>query len=61
MAEVVAAIGLILALEGVLCALFPDFVKRTAQHALETTGDTLRIVGVISVALGVALVWLVLG
>ena len=61
MREVVAAIGLILALEGVLCALFPEFVRRMAQHALQTPGDTLRIAGVVSAALGVALVWLVRG
>jgi hypothetical protein len=61
MREVVAAIGLILALEGVLSALFPEFVRRMAQHALQTPGDTLRIAGVVSAALGVALVWLVRG
>lgn len=61
MSEVATAIGLILALEGALCALFPELVKRMAQHMLETPGDTLRVVGVVSVALGVALVWLVRG
>jgi uncharacterized protein len=61
MREIVAAIGLILALEGVLCALFPGFVRRMAQHALQTPGDTMRVAGVVSVALGVALVWLVRG
>jgi len=61
MNEVATAIGLILALEGALCALFPELVKRMAQHMLETPGDTLRVVGVVSVALGVALVWLVRG
>jgi uncharacterized protein YjeT (DUF2065 family) len=61
MNEVATAIGLILALEGALCALFPELVKRMAQHMLETPGDTLRVIGVASVALGVALVWLVRG
>jgi hypothetical protein len=61
MSEVVAAIGLVLVLEGVLYALFPEFMKRMAQQATQTPGDTLRVAGVISAALGVALVWLVRG
>lgn len=61
MNEVVVAIGLVLALEGALYTLFPDFMKRISIKAAETPGDTLRIVGVISASLGVALVWLVRG
>jgi uncharacterized protein len=61
MEAVLTAVGLILALAGALCALFPDLVKRTARQALETPGDTLRLVGIISAALGVALVWFVRG
>jgi uncharacterized protein YjeT (DUF2065 family) len=61
MNEIVAAIGLVLALEGALYALFPDPMKRMAQQVLQTPGDTLRFAGVISVALGVALVWIVRG
>ena len=61
MNEIVAAIGLILALEGALYALFPDFMKRMAAQVIETPGDTLRIVGLVSAAAGVALVWLLRG
>ncbi len=61
MSEAVAAIGLVLVFEGVLYALFPEFMKRMAQQAIQTPGDTLRVAGVISAALGVALVWLVRG
>jgi uncharacterized protein YjeT (DUF2065 family) len=61
MSEVVAAIGLILALEGALYALFPDVMKRMAAQVLETPGDTLRFIGLVSAALGVALVWLLRG
>ncbi len=61
MSEVVAAIGLVLVLEGALYALFPDFMKRMAQQAIQTPGDTLRVAGVISAGLGVGLVWLVRG
>jgi uncharacterized protein YjeT (DUF2065 family) len=61
MSEVIVAIGLILALEGALHALFPDLMKRMAAQIIETPGDTLRIVGVVSAALGVVVVWLVRG
>jgi uncharacterized protein YjeT (DUF2065 family) len=61
MSEIVAAIGLVLVLEGALYALFPEFMKRMAQQVIETPGDTLRVAGVVSAALGVAVVWLLRG
>ena len=61
MKDVGTAIGLILALEGALYALFPDAMRRMAQQVMQAPGDTLRVVGVISAALGVAIVWLVRG
>ena len=61
MSELAAAVGLILVLEGALHALFPDLMKRIATQVVNTPGDTLRIVGVISAALGVVVVWLVRG
>lgn len=61
MSEIATAIGLVLALEGALYALFPELMKRMAQQVLQSPGDSLRIVGVVSVAIGVALVWLVRG
>jgi uncharacterized protein YjeT (DUF2065 family) len=61
MSEVVAAIGLILAMEGALYALFPDLMRKMAAQIVQTPGDTLRTVGVVSAAAGVAVVWLVRG
>ena len=61
MSEVVATVGLVLALEGALYALLPDLMKRTAAQVLQTPGDTLRTLGVVSSAAGVGLVWLVRG
>jgi uncharacterized protein YjeT (DUF2065 family) len=61
MNEIVAAVGLILVLEGALYALFPDAMKRLARQVTDTPGDTLRIAGVVSAALGVGLVWLLRG
>ena len=61
MSDVVAAVGLVFVLEGAFYALFPDLMRRMAERILETPGDTLRFVGVISAAIGVALVWWVRG
>jgi uncharacterized protein YjeT (DUF2065 family) len=61
MSEVLAGIGLVLALEGALYTLFPEFMKRVAAQVVELPGDSLRIAGLVSAALGLALVWLVRG
>ncbi len=61
MSEGVAAIGLVLALEGALYALFPDAMKRFAMHMLDMPSDTLRLAGLVSAALGVGVVWMVRG
>lgn len=61
MSTVVAAVGLVMVIEGALYALFPEFMKRMAQQVTQTPGDTLRFMGVVSAALGVGLVWLVRG
>jgi uncharacterized protein YjeT (DUF2065 family) len=61
MSDVVAALGLILVLEGALYALFPDAMKRMAAQVLEAPVDTLRVVGLVSAALGVGIVWIVRG
>ena len=61
MSDVVTAVGLVLALEGALYALFPDLMKRMGAQIVGTPGDTLRMVGVTSAILGVALVGLVRG
>lgn len=61
MSEVVTAVGLVLVLEGALYALFPEFMRRLAQQAIETPGDTLRIAGLVSAILGVVVVWLARG
>lgn len=61
MSDFAVAIGLALALEGLLYALFPNAMKRMAARALEVPGDTLRLMGAVSLASGVAIVWMVRG
>lgn len=61
MSDFVVAIGLVLAIEGLVFAAFPGLAKRLAANALETPDGALRIAGVVSAVLGVAVVWLVRG
>jgi uncharacterized protein YjeT (DUF2065 family) len=53
------ALGLVLALEGALYALFPEGMRRALAMALALPADQLRIAGVVAALLGVAIVWLV--
>lgn len=61
MADLVAAIGLVFVIEGLLYAVAPQFARRLAEAARDVPPDTLRVSGVIAVALGVVIVWLVRG
>ncbi len=61
MAQFIVAIGLVLAIEGLLFAAFPGVAKRLAATALESPESSLRVAGLISAVLGIALIWLVRG
>jgi uncharacterized protein len=59
MFDFLAAIGLFFAIEGILFAAFPLAAKRAMAAALEMPDARLRIVGLVSAVIGVAIVWLV--
>jgi uncharacterized protein YjeT (DUF2065 family) len=61
MSDFIVAIGLVLTIEGLIFAAFPEAAKRMAANALQTPDASLRIAGVVSAVLGVMLVWLVRG
>jgi uncharacterized protein YjeT (DUF2065 family) len=61
MSDFVVAIGLVFAIEGILFAGFPGMVKRAMAHVVDTPDGALRLVGIGSAVIGVALVWLVRG
>jgi len=61
MSDFIVAIGLVLAIEGLVFAAFPGAAKRLAANALDTPDVSLRIAGVVSAILGVLIVWLVRG
>jgi uncharacterized protein len=59
LADLVTALGLVLVIEGLLLALVPDILKRMLADILARPAQALRMAGLISATIGVAIVWLV--
>lgn len=59
MRDLIAALGLALAIEGILIASFPDAMKRAMMEAAGSPRDRMRLVGIMSAVLGVVIVWVV--
>ena len=57
MTDLIAALGLALAVEGILFAAFPEAVKRAMIEAAQAPGDRMRLVGILSAVIGVVIVW----
>jgi len=52
------AFGLVLVIEGMLYALFPDYMRRVMAQMLALPPMQVRAAALMSVALGVGVVWL---
>lgn len=61
MEDFLAAVGLVLVLEGVLYALFPEGMQRMMASALQMSPSVLRTGGLFAAMAGFAVVWLVRG
>jgi uncharacterized protein YjeT (DUF2065 family) len=59
MSDFLAAVGLFFAIEGIMFAAFPLGTKRAMAMALDMPNGRLRIAGLASALVGVAIVWLV--
>lgn len=59
--DFIVAIGLVLALEGLLFAAFPGAAKQAMANVLETPDAVLRVVGIASAVIGILVIWLVRG
>jgi uncharacterized protein YjeT (DUF2065 family) len=59
--DFIVAIGLVLALEGLLFAAFPGAAKQAMANVLETPDQILRVVGIASALIGIVVIWLVRG
>ncbi|GLK68197.1 DUF2065 domain-containing protein [Hansschlegelia plantiphila] len=61
MTDFFAALGLVLAIEGLLFAGFPAGAKKASANIVGTPDQTLRVVGIVSAIVGVLIVWAVRG
>ena len=61
MRDLIAALGLALAVEGLLFAAFPEAVRRAMTDAAQTPAERMRLVGLISAAVGVVIVAVIRG
>lgn len=58
MKDIFTGLALVLVIEGLLYAAFPDKAKALLARIKETPSSTLRMVGIVAASVGVALVWL---
>ncbi len=61
MSDFFTAVGLAIALEGILYALFPDGMKRMMMQILTLPSQNIRSAGITAALIGVTLVWLIRG
>jgi uncharacterized protein len=59
MHDFLAALGLLLAIEGLTFAAFPGAAKRAAMAVSETPEMFLRVSGIVAAVIGLALLWFV--
>ena len=55
--EFIIAIGLILFIEGLICALFPSKIKNMSKLIETTPVNKLRILGVVFTVIGFIIIW----
>jgi len=61
MTDLLTALSLAIAIEGILYALFPEAMKRMMAEAQKQPAGVLRAVGLAAAAAGVFVLWLVRG
>ncbi|RWB77799.1 MAG: DUF2065 domain-containing protein [Mesorhizobium sp.] len=59
MQDFLAAIGLVLVIEGLVYGGFPALARKLAAEVLSMPENVLRIGGLVAIAVGVGIVWLV--
>ena len=61
MGDFVAALGLVLVIEGLAFAAFPAATRRAMATMMETSDGSLRTAGVVAAVVGIGVIWLVRG
>ncbi len=59
--DLLAALGLVLVIEGAVHALFPEIVRRACEWLREWRSGRMRMAGFASMLIGLAMVWLARG
>ena len=59
MSDFLAGLGLVFVIEGLIFAAFPEAAKKAMASVLQTQDMSLRLIGIGSAIVGLALVWLV--
>ena len=57
MRDLCTGLALVLVIEGILYALFPEGMKRVAARAMVVPSQILRAAGLLVAAIGVVIVW----
>ncbi len=57
MTEFIIAIGLVLFIEGLLCALFPSKIKNMSKLIETMPINNLRTIGLVSAIIGLVIIW----
>jgi uncharacterized protein YjeT (DUF2065 family) len=61
MSDFIAALGLVLVLEGLAYAAFPGAMRRAVEIMAASPDGQLRVAGIVSAIVGLVIVWLVRG
>ena len=61
MTDLLVALGLVMVIEGLLYALFPEGMKRMMQLLLTLPSEQIRSAGLVFAVIGVGIVWLLRG
>ena len=61
MSDLVVGLTLVLVIEGVLYAVFPNAMRRMVEDLAKLPDNSLRMAGLVALVAGVFIVWLVRG
>lgn len=61
MIDLVAALGLVFVIEGIMISLFPDLSKKMMMQMMSTPDNHLKIVGIISALFGLTILTIAKG
>jgi len=61
MQDLIVAVGLVLVIEGVLWALFPNYLTAMLEAARELPEPVMRLIGLAAAIIGALVVWFIRG